>query len=82
MHNHITVIEDNPARIRAALRLVGQVIICLYFSTQAACQALKHAFACAAGDNKIVRKRCNAVDVQDNDVFPLLLFQVIRDVSC
>jgi hypothetical protein len=81
VHDHVTVIEQDPFRFPTPLLAPGNSPE-LFFDRleDALLQGLQLPVAAAVAEDKIIRKGIQGTDIQQQDVLPLFLFNEMNDV--
>lgn len=81
MDNHITVIQDYPARLTVAFHNRAQSGFWFNNFAYIISQALQHSFAGAIGDNKGVCEVRNAGQVEEQNIFCEFFFKNVYDLA-
>jgi len=79
VHNHVAVIEQEPAFPGLSLQAAFFLVIFLRRFQHGFGERGQHAVAGAVAYNEIISKRCDIFDVEKQDVFTLFVLQGIDD---
>ena len=71
MDDHIAIIEDKPAFLRAPFYATFFLVFLLRYFQHAFGERVEHAVTGAVTDNKVISKGCDVLDVEEQDVFAL-----------
>ena len=82
MHNNITIVHDHPAIAGKPLLLSLFPMLGPNVVDGGVGKRGDHAVTGAGTDNKIVGKRDNAFQVDQDDIFTLFVFKGVYDFSC
>jgi len=82
MHDHVAVIEHEPAFMRLPFHAAFFLIILLCRFEHTFGEGVEHAVAGAITDDEIIGKRCNVFNVEQQDVFALFVLQGSDDFMC
>jgi hypothetical protein len=81
MYDRIAIIHDHPAVAGKALLLSLFVIFGSDVIYNGIRQCIEHAVAGAGANNKIVGKRDNALQVDQDNIFPLFVFKGVYNFA-
>lgn len=79
MHNHVAVIEQEPAIPGLSLHAAFFLVIFLCRFQHGFGKRVQHAVAGAVADDEIIGKRCDVLDVEQQDVFALFVLKGVDD---
>src|SRR5215207_10354766 len=79
MHDHIAVVQDEPALLRLPLHATFFLMFESCRLEHTFGQRVEHAVAGAVADHKIICKGCDVLDVEQQDVFSLFVLQRFDD---
>jgi hypothetical protein len=79
MYDHVAVIEHEPAFAGLALHTAFLFIIVLGGLQHTFGKCVEHAVAGTVADDEVICKRCNILDVKQQDVFTLFVLQGFDD---
>ena len=82
MHDHIAVIEHEPAFLGLSFHAALFLVILLGGFEHTFGERVEHAVAGAVADDEIIGKRCDVFDVEKQDVFALFVLQGVDDFMC
>ena len=81
MDDNIAVIHDHPAVARVALFLGFLLEFLADIVNGRIGERIEHAVAGAGADDKIIGKRCDAFQVEQDNIFSLFIFQRVDDFA-
>ncbi len=79
MDDHVAEVEHEPAFAGLSLHAAFLFVVLLGFLQHALGERVKHTVAGAVADDEIIGKRCNILDVKQQDVFALFVLQGFDD---
>ena len=82
MQNDIPKVHQHPAIFSQAFLTTADVVLLVFLSDlirDRICQGLYHPVAGASADYEIISERRVFMNIQEQDVFPLLIFQCVDD---
>ncbi len=82
MHHHIAEVHDDPAIAGLALFASFFAMLCADRFLNGISQGIQHAITGAGAENKIIGKRCNFLDIEQENVLALLFFESVDDSMC
>ena len=82
MHDHISIVEHQPAFLRLSLDAAFFLVFLLRHLQDAFRKRVQHAIAGAIADHEIISKRCDILNIEKQDVFALLVLQGGNDFMC
>ena len=82
MHDHITIIEQEPAFLCLSLDAAFFLVVFLGRFQYPFCKRVQHAVAGAVAEYEIIGKGCNVFDVEQQDVFALSVLQGFNNFMC
>lgn len=82
MHDHVAKIHDDPAF--AGLALLASLFAMLGADCihQAVRKRIQHTVAGAVGNDEIIGKGCNILDVEQQNIFSFLVFKCVNNGTC
>jgi len=82
MHDHVAVIEHEPAFMGLPLHAALLLVILLGGFKHRFGKRVEHAVAGAVANDEIIGKRCDVLNVEKQDVFTLFVLQGGDDFMC
>ncbi len=82
MDDHIAVVHDQPALLRFAVHAAFLFVILFGGFEHAFGERVQHAVAGAVADDEIIGKRCDILDVEEQDILALFVLQGFDDLMC
>jgi len=82
MHDHVAVIEDEPAFLCLSFHAALFLVILLGGFDDTFGERVQHTVAGAVADDEVISKRCDVFDVEKQDVFALFVLQGFNDFMC
>jgi hypothetical protein len=79
MYHDISEVQHKPAFARLSLHAAFFLIIALGGFQYTLGKRVEHTVAGPVADDEIIGKRCNILDVEEQDVFALLVLQGFDD---
>ena len=75
MHDHIPIINNDPAFVRLALYLALLAMRLMHRIDGGVCKGAEHAVAGAGTQDEVVGKGCDVFDVEQEDVLAFFIFE-------
>lgn len=82
MHDHIAIVEDEPAFMGLPLHAALLFVILLGGFEHGFGKRVEHAVTGAVADDEVIGKRCDVLNVEKQDVFTLFVLQGGNDFMC
>jgi hypothetical protein len=82
MYHNITVIDNQPAAFGFPLDPAFPFMLFMCFFDHSISQGIQHAAAGASADDEVTCEGCNLFNIQQENVFPLFIFQGIDNGMC
>ena len=82
MDNHVTIIHNDPAGIGCPFDATFFVVLLARFVIDTVRKRVQHAVAGAGADHKVIGKGGDLLDVDQNNIFTLFIFQGFNDGTC
>lgn len=82
MHDHVAEVHHQPALLRSAVHAAFLFVVVFHGFEHALGERVQHAVAGAVADDEIVGKCRDILDVEEQDVLSLFVFQGFDDLMC
>ena len=82
MHDHVAIIHDNPAVARQALFFALLMMFGAHIVQRRVGECVQHAVAGAGTDDEIICEGNHILDVDQDDILALFIFEGIYDFTC
>lgn len=82
MDHNIAIVDDQPAIVWMTLKMTPYFVLFPGFIHYCICKSFKHAVAAGGTQYKIISKISNIVNIDQYDVFPLLILKGVYNSMC
>jgi len=82
MYHHISIVHYKPAFLRFPIYAASFLEILFGCFEHAFGECVEHAIAGAVADYEIIGKTCDPFDIEEQNIFSLLVFQGFDDLMC